>query len=481
MSSFTRTRIVWIDGDGRDVDVTPFLERDLVLERYANPGEVKQSEQTKAIFYRLQPRKRGKLGEWLRQSVPSLLDHGVSIYLLADNDNESQFILNSVKTFQCRAALKILTAPGSAVVAEHIKRQLDLPIADADIRISGDPVNDRFKLYLSRSFYGCDSVVVRRLAGGRTAKVVSAHVRFRDSVVGPRPLPFFVKFAKRNIVDEELLKYRTYVDHYIPFHLRPHLDYGRCLIGPTHGILVGSFVDHSVSLLDFLQHGGGTQVIHNLFEESLGGWRVQAYEGPKSGIKHGPLSSELQWFSIPGSILPKRFELARSLGATKGPKELHDALMSWRAIDFRSAPMHADLHTDNVRVRGYDAIVIDFQRVRNGPIVVDPAFLEVSLMFTAGRDTNDGWRELANTLYLDGGFDNVPPPAREPNGREWLWNAVRQIRQIGRGCETSPREYRTALIHCLLRRARLHDKLRKDDERGAYAYVIAEKLILAGQ
>lgn len=102
-------------------------------------------------------------------------------------------------------------------------------------------------------------------------------------------------------------------------------------------------------------------------------------------------------------------------------------------------------------------------------------------MFTAGRDTNDGWRELANTLYLDGGFDNVPPPAREPNGREWLWNAVRQIRQIGRGCETSPREYRTALIHCLLRRARLHDKLRKDDERGAYAYVIAEKLILAGQ
>jgi hypothetical protein len=286
-----------------------------------------------------------------------------------------------------------------------------------------------------------------------------------------------VKFGDVDKIREEVEKYNQFVAHYVPFSLRPQLDVTRCLYGPTKGVLVGTFVTRSESLLDALRRGIGVQPIDSLFEETLAGWRLQAYEGSAKGEVTRPFESELEDFFRPDQMPPGRLKMAKRMGATQSPENLKAALQALPARTYLRSPMHGDLHWGNVRVRGMDSIVIDFQLVRHGPLVVDPACLEVSLVFSAAGDANVGWRDLVDTLYKPEYLDRPPPPANEPSKREWLWAAVRRLRLIAIGCEKSAGEYATALAYCLLRRARFKEDHLKEKERAAYAYVIAERLI----
>jgi hypothetical protein len=129
-------------------------------------------------------------------------------------------------------------------------------------------------------------------------------------------------------------------------------------------------------------------------------------------------------------------------------------------------------------VRDNDSILIDFGSTQSGPLVADPASLEVALAFYVGGEDDDdqGWIEIMNTLYSRDFLDGVPPPAREPRPREWLWNIVRQIRQIALGDQQSDLEYRTALILYLLRHSTFESESEKEEKRRAYAYVIAERI-----
>jgi hypothetical protein len=286
-----------------------------------------------------------------------------------------------------------------------------------------------------------------------------------------------VKYSDSRKIKEELEKYERYVSHYIPFNLRPQIDLDRCLSGHKRGILVGKFVTRSESLLEALRRGVGVQPIHSLFEDTLAGWRLQAYEGPFKGVQKGTFESEMPYFFRPEQIPKERLELAKKFGASRSPEDVKAALATLPEIEYRRSPMHGDLHCGNVRVRGIDSILIDFQLVRHGPLVVDPACLEVSLLFTAAGDKNDGWKDLVDNLYEPGHLQSPPPPASGPSSREWLWAAVRQLRMIALSCQTSPNEYLTALIYCLLRRSRFDEDERFEQERAAYAYVLAEQLL----
>ena len=72
---------------------------------------------------------------------------------------------------------------------------------------------------------------------------------------------------------------------------------------------------------------------------------------------------------------------AQTHGVTAMPIELWESLLSLTGQKYRSAPMHGDLHGNNVRVRGTDAIVIDLASITTGPLVADVAALETWLAF----------------------------------------------------------------------------------------------------
>src|SRR5207253_2919895 len=105
--------------------------------------------------------------------------------------------------------------------------------------------------------------------------------------------------------------------------------------------------------------GTARTLFYSLFDRTLGGWRLQAYEGPLSGVQvkdfmkddEGKREEGLKWFSRPDQIPNERFEQAKAMGAKRSPAELHAALSVIGPIRTRIAPMHGDLHAENVRVR----------------------------------------------------------------------------------------------------------------------------------
>jgi tRNA A-37 threonylcarbamoyl transferase component Bud32 len=79
--------------------------------------------------------------------------------------------------------------------------------------------------------------------------------------------------------------------------------------------------------------------------------------------------------------------------------ELEAMLMALPAIRYRYGTTHGDLHGNNVRIAGADAILIDFASVDYGPLTVDPAALDVSLMMDTGLAVGENWIGLADEVY----------------------------------------------------------------------------------
>jgi hypothetical protein len=235
-----------------------------------------------------------------------------------------------------------------------------------------------------------------------------------------------------------------------------------------------NFVEYSESLSDVARRNMAQGAIYSLFDNALRGWRLQANK------ISGNLLSAMPGFMNPDEIPASRVDKAREYGAMRSPTELQTLLSGTGAVCYLSAPYHGDLHADNVRVRGNDAILIDFQRVRTGPLLADHACLEISLAFNEySGDTNEGWTSLIDALFSDASFVHPPGPALEPARREWIWNAVRQIRTIALANQSAPKEYLQVVLISLLRFARLPARSTDTsiaEERKAYAYVIADRL-----
>jgi hypothetical protein len=115
--------------------------------------------------------------------------------------------------------------------------------------------------------------------------------------------------------------------------------------------------------------------VTSLIEETLGGWRDQAYS-------QDPVEGSVAEAMIKASILrPDRIrsrypEAAARFGITAEPQFILGQLRN-SIQRYRTAPAHGDLHGENVRVRNDHAIVIDLASVvAAAPLTVDLAALE---------------------------------------------------------------------------------------------------------
>jgi len=466
-----RSKVLWV---GSDEDKTPFTQRQLSVDSCDSNVIAERLPFATAIVVNVKASDRGELATTLRLIAKSAIDHGLAVHVIADSDATQSHVAYVLKELSLTTRVYASTKPSLDRIAEVIARHDAGPSFNAALTFRGEPLSANAELLLRRAFCDCDQVIVSKLTGG-TADVLLVHAVFKDSLSGPRPLPFFAKVGPRSSIEQEREIYKLYVEHFVPFYLRPSLDYDRCVLGFETALLVGKFVEHSESLLEVARRNMAQAAIHSLFDDALRGWRLQAREASSNLLQAMP------WFVVSDEIPPRRVVQANAHTVVRSPKELESLLKNAAPVSYLSAPYHGDLHADNIRVRGNDVILIDFQRVRTGPLLADHACLEISLAFNEHQgDSNEGWTDLIDALFSETCFVHPPDPPVEPAPREWLWNAVRQIRTIALASQRSKAEYLQIVAIALLRFARLPARPTDTsvaEARKAYAYLVADRLI----
>ena len=227
------------------------------------------------------------------------------------------------------------------------------------------------------------------------------------------------------------------------------------------------------------QKGKGRRYIHSLFEDTLMGWRSQAY---RRSTKSGSLAHALNGVFDYKKVVPDYVEQARKLGHTKSPQELWQTLLNFPAQKWREAPMHGDMHGNNVRVRNNDAIIIDLANTAIGPLCADLASLDVWFSFELpGKEqtipARDTWTKAVTELYSLEQVTRLRKVESVDVGLEWLRGCIRQIRMIsGAICECET-EYPTAVAIYLLRRATYAAGNEEDEYRRVYAYWLGAMLV----
>ncbi len=344
-------------------------------------------------------------------------------------------------------------APGPGVgevVIETLDRRLKLDFSS--------------ECLLKRAFWDCDKIIVEQLTGGKTAKeTFRVFASLRGPAHGPQPMPFFVKIGTEAAIRKEKTYYQLFAEQFIPFHLRPSLNEGRCVTGLINSALVCDFVENALPLRTAWRSGQGASTLFSLFEVTLRGLRSHTARSPKQpGLLESFLNKRVRGGEIrtvPHGLA--RISRAKALGLKKEPEQIIELLLTRaKTIETRRGTVHGDLHFGNVMVRNRDAIVIDFGSMDEfGPITADPAVLEVSMVFgTDGDDDPKGfreWKSFVDEIFIGSSALSPPIPDAEHIRFAWLRRAVRELRHIGSCCSIEPDEALIVLSGCLLRYARL--------------------------
>lgn len=410
------------------------------------------------------------------------LDHGLAVFIWTADEASTRAIIGGYQKliWKSNPRARLRESPPAYEIAEAIARSDPGPPFRAldifGLNSTEIALPSTVRLLLSRAFHDCRSIVVDPMTEGRAGRVYRIFASLERSIVGPLPLPFFAKMAKRNAINDERDHYREFVAGFVPSHLHPRVDEQRCVDAATQSLLVGSFVDASEPLVNAVTRGMGDGPIQSLCTETLRGWHTQAFATP---TRETTLLESLRF----GNLKLQEGTVARAaaLGLSADASKLQERLRSLHMRQHVVGPIHGDLHARNVQVRDGQAILIDFRSTRQGPIAADLASLEVSVAFDSyGKGTTQAsWTRAIDDLYDVANIDNPPKPLLSHSCEAWLWSAVRLIRQQASFLRSSASEYRELLAIYLLRRAgfRIEHEREGDGYRRAYALIVGERLL----
>jgi hypothetical protein len=305
---------------------------------------------------------------------------------------------------------------------------------------------------LQRAFHDCTLISLTPLPGGRSATTVLVQATLANSLAGPHPLPFFAKIDGPTQILTERQCYERYAQSHIAWHLRPNLQPERCLVGTELGILVGSFVMKSDSLWTLIAQGRASGAIDSLFDETLASWR-----DTRSVMSEdtGSIAPELAKVFRHKNVRKRYLGEAAALGFQWEPAAIWEGFLNLPTRHWPRAPIHGDLHAENVRVRGDDAIIIDLARVTMGPPSADPACLEVWIAFELpppGVQVDESaWLSMVRELYASP-LVSTPEGPGASGPLSWLGDSILQIRLLALS-KSSPTDYAITLALYLMRRA----------------------------
>lgn len=485
MSAISRNAVYWVGSPPTVEEQLEFERRNLVI-RMLEDDIIIDFNVARAIVYSASPPYLPVVMAEIGR-LRNALDHGLMVYLLAADDAIQAHLLRVVPDAVRRAHLAMLVRSRTGSVpsfecAENIARHDAGRHANTNLQIQLPPnvhLDADQEFIVRRAFSDCTAVSLEPLSGGRSATTFFAQATLTASEVGPRPLPFFVKLDEAHKILIEVTNYQLYATHHIPWYLRPNLDPSRCLQGVDRGILVGSFVEQSESLWQAVLNGKGPRYIHALFEDTLMGWRSQAYRRqPLKCSMANSLKDVFKWEKVQVQTV----EQGKLHGTVQSPQVLWEQLLNLPEQHFRYAPMHGDMHAENVRVRNNDAIIIDLANACSGPLCADVASLEVWLTFQIPSSEKqipdrEVWMQIAKELFSPTEVTRPPGLASTDVGLDWLRGCIRQTRMIaGAICECDT-EYPTAIALHLLRRAQYTAENEEDAYRRGYAYFLGSQLV----
>jgi hypothetical protein len=473
-----------------DVALKPFAERLLELVPCEQDQVAAQANSACGILIAENGARVGFIRSCFEALRDTAEDNGLAFAVLLPSAAELKVVEALVSELALKSPVVIKLIADAGHAAEFLARRAPGPPTGNPKVLPSDLVlSPRIELLLKRSFHDCDRIYMEPLGGGKDAAgVFCVHAWLRKSIVGPRPLPFFIKFSEPDKIRGERHNYGYYADFYIPFYLRPNLVAARCAEIKGLASLVGNFVEDAVPLRTTLRAGQSPGTIFSLFEISLRGFRSQPTHAP-AATWDSPLQGFVRDRARASSVQDETIRLARTLGLKATPTELETSLCDTiGSVTRKFSPYHGDLHAGNVMVRGNDAILIDFSAVKNGPLTADPATLEVSMVFGTDQDDKptefEEWKKAVGEFYNGVPIHEPPSPGTGPGPFAWLYKAVREVRHVLLGCDCKQEEAAEVLAAYLLRFARLTPEQFDDNDlselarkRQAYALVVAERII----
>ena len=333
------------------------------------------------------------------------------------------------------------------------------------------------ELLVKRAFADCTVVHLRQMQDGLSGVLVfRAHAELAGGLEGRWPILFFVKLGSRRKIGIEYAKYQEHALLYVPFNLGPRLNLDRCGLGSHEAIIVGDFVEQAEALKDSASAGRAAQAIGNLFSRTLRAWHNAARQDYDRSV------FESLSYLFPAMIPPIREPLIRAYGATLTLDQARALFGRRKSKPVLVGTIHGDLNATNVLVRVGDAIVIDFEQLREGmPLVYDCACVEAGLLvdgFADDKREMSIWLQSIEPLYANRNVYEWLTPCHPKDPSAWFYDCVRQIRLHARQFELAEDQYATALALAFIKKAcNPHNFGDRRDELRAMGFLIAERIL----
>jgi hypothetical protein len=497
-----RKLVGWLRGQPPPIAASVLEEREFTTTSIG-PEEILKIRVSSAIVMTLNAQEAGGLTKDLREHAGRILDLGCRILIRVDAGYEdlvasvvqnarlpatnvrSQFVVGQFSAVEPHILVATILGDDELEwrkLSQFLTQSDQEPVFDTP-NLTGPRARNLSRTQrdlLTRAFLDCAEVRLSDMPQGRSgAEMLIAHPTMARPVLGDAA-PLFVKFDERDRVAQEHNSYENHVRPFVPNHLGPHLVERRCCLGAEKGVLIGTYIEESESLLACATSGRSANVVDGLLTRTLAGWH-------RSGrIEETEYGSELAR-ELPGEILEARFVEATRLGARLTLDELRERLMSVGSQMAWVGQVHGDLHAENVLARGADAVLIDFGKCTRGPLLLDLATLEASLLvgdvyaeIRAGqRVPHRTWRVAMAPMYTQAQLRRVPYVTKQGDPCAWLQASVRQIRLHAMNIECAPGQYARALGAALLRTASRRPGAKAAEiRRRAMAYVFGETLIM---
>lgn len=478
-----RQEVLWFGDSPSAASSREFANRRLTVTPVADGAPLPPLASVAAAVFAFPRRERKALHAAAATHARTLVDHGARVDVTAPDDATMGRLQARLGPLLGLPNVNVRTAPKPFEVAEGVARhpagwkpRSDLQIVVADNR---EPIRKADEPLFQRAFHHCRRIALVELTGGRSAaRVFAVHMTVDRSDAGVWPQPAFVKLDRNDKIAREAQHYREYAEKFIPFGLRPNIQ--DVIVGGERSLLVGDFVDRSESLWDLARRNVAASAVTALIDETLGGWRDQAYatDPVEGSVARAMVEAGL---CDPARLRPSYPEMAASFGALICPETLWNQLFAITQR-YRVAPVHGDLHGENIRIRNGRAILIDLASVARGPLTADLAALETWFAFELppGHPEEQfedcGWREEINRLYAPSAFQHPPGPCEPTSRLGWMSTVVRQIRHMGIAAQSCPTEYQTAVAVQLLRRCQWDDGPPADRYRRGLGYAVAARL-----
>jgi hypothetical protein len=504
-----RRQVLWIGPRPRKNVVAEFERRHLSIKEPKDTVSDRDFAVSCAVIFCFDEKNKGHSIGQVKQYAAKAANHGAFVIIHAHDEAEIKTLQAHMLKFPEVNArfpdfprpIKYFSVDRPAYeLAELAARHPTGPAYNPDLDIKGTPPAKESDVFLlKRAFSDCRTITVEPLTKGFSgARVLAVFAEFPEGEVAPYPLPYFAKIDTCQHILKEYEAYDRFVTRFVPFSQRPNCEPKRCLLGLDDGILVGDFVDDSVSLAEIIQPNGARAIMHSLFDDALRGWRQQAYRRNE----RMPLSDIRERILDPRRIKAAHLATAKTFGSSLEASDITRLLDDSAQHSYRRGPMHGDLNTQNIRVRHGEAVLIDFYKSDIGPLAADLASLEVAICFSLEADTQ--WDEIKHGSYLQsdrfiewrrhidslfvfkpGEFGMVPPLQEQPCVHDWMWSACRQLRLMAHYLEPSEDAYACLLAAYLLRMAMFPDDDNKIEVSSpdaivrGYAYYSAERILSA--